>query len=157
MSRTKQELEQLKEIARMYYMQGEEQKEIAKRLSLSAVTISRWAKDGSWLEKKNGNAISRKELVNRILQSIERKIEELNSTNDPVIFDTIVTQLTKLSNTIEKLDKDTNIVTIMEVFRAFHEWMKSRMGYDNITPELLQTINRYQDMFINEQLTNNIK
>lgn len=138
-------------------MQGEEQKEIAKRLSLSAVTISRWAKDGSWLEKKNGNAISRKELVNRILQSIERKIEELNSTNDPVIFDTIVTQLTKLSNTIEKLDKDTNIVTIMEVFRAFHEWMKSRMGYDNITPELLQTINRYQDMFINEQLTNNIK
>lgn len=141
----------------MYYMQGEEQKEIAKRLSLSAVTISRWAKDGAWLEKKNGNAISRKELVNRILQSIERKIEELNSTNDPVIFDTIVTQLTKLSNTIEKLDKDTNIVTIMEVFRAFHEWMKSRMGYDNITPELLQTINRYQDMFINEQLTNNIK
>lgn len=69
MSRTKQELEQLKEIARMYYMQGEEQKEIAKRLSLSAVTISRWAKDGAWLEKKNGNAISRKELVNRILQS----------------------------------------------------------------------------------------
>lgn len=150
--KTKQQLEQLKELARMYYMEGDEQKEIALRVGVSVVTINRWVKDGGWQERRGGRAISRQELVKKILLSIDRKIEELSSTTDPTIYDTIVAQLTKLSASLEKLDKSTNIVTSMEVFRSFNEWMRSRMSQDDISPELLKTINKYQDQYINEKL-----
>ena len=38
---TKKELEQQKELARLYYMQGESQKVIANKVGVSAVTLGR--------------------------------------------------------------------------------------------------------------------
>ena len=54
---------------------------------------------------------------------------------------------------IEKLDKQTNVVTVIEVFSAYNRWLISRMELDpELTPELVKTMNRYQDIFIGEQL-----
>lgn len=148
---TKKELEQKKELARMYYMQGEDQKEIALKVDVSAVTISRWVNDGKWQELRAGQAVTRPELVNKILRTIDRLIERLENSDDPKALEVLVVQLSKLSSTIDKLDKKANIIDVIEVFMAFNKWMKFRMKSDNaVTPELLQTINRYQDLFINE-------
>ena len=154
--KTKQELEQLKELARMYYMQYEEQKEIAQKIGVSVVTISRWAKEGAWQERRGSHAISRQELVKKILLTIDRKIAELENAENQDMYDRIVQQLTKLSTTIEKLDKTTNIVTTMECFKAFNDWLKSRMNVEDIPAELIKTINKYQDLYINENLSTQI-
>ena len=56
---------------------------------------------------------------------------------------------------IEKLDKQTNIVTIIEVFTSFNQWLVSRMQVDSeLTPEVVKIINTYQDKFISEKLSN---
>ena len=63
-------------------------------------------------------------------------------------------KLAKLSTTIEKLDKKANVVDAIEVFMAFGKWMQYRSSFDSeITPELLKAINKYQDLYISEQIS----
>jgi uncharacterized protein YjcR len=45
---TKSELNQKKELARMYYMNGESQKSTAEKVGTSAQTINKWVVDGKW-------------------------------------------------------------------------------------------------------------
>lgn len=41
---------------------------------------------------------------------------------------------------------------------AFSKWMQFRMSFDDeITPELLKTINKYHDLYINELLAKQIQ
>ena len=41
----------------------------------------------------------------------------------------------------------------IDVFMAFTKWMEFRAQTDpDITPELLKTINRYQDLYITDQM-----
>ena len=55
------------------------------------------------------------------------------------------------SAAIEKLDRQTNLVTIIEVFAQYNNWLCSRMRLDpELTPELVNLMTKYQDIFINE-------
>jgi hypothetical protein len=64
-------------------------------------------------------------------------------------------KLSKLSSVIQKLDKQTNVVDAIEVFIAFSKWLEYRSKTDSqITPELLKTFNKYQDLYIAEQFKN---
>ena len=59
----------------------------------------------------------------------------------------------KFAATVERLDKKTSVVDVIEVFMAFSKWLQYRMSFDpNVTPELLKTINHYHDLFISEKL-----
>ena len=62
-------------------------------------------------------------------------------------------KLVKFAATVERLDKKTSVVDVIEVFMAFSKWLQYRMSFDpNVTPELLKTINNYNDLFISEKL-----
>ena len=62
-------------------------------------------------------------------------------------------EIIKVASAIEKLDKQTNIVTITEVFTAFNQWLVSRMQVDpGLTPEIVKIINTYQNKLIIEKL-----
>ena len=65
---TKKELEQKKELARMYYMNGDVQKVIAERVSVSEQTISSWVDKEGWAARRAGINVTRPELVNKALQ-----------------------------------------------------------------------------------------
>jgi hypothetical protein len=46
------------------------------------------------------------------------------------------------------------VVDAIEVFMAFGKWMQYRSSFDSeITPELLKAINKYQDLYISEQIS----
>ena len=61
--------------------------------------------------------------------------------------------LTKLSSAIKSLDKKANVVDTVEVFIAFSKWLEYRATIDTtVTPELLKTINKFQDMYLTEQV-----
>ena len=141
-----QQLEQAqrKEFARMLYMQGHTQKEIAEKVGVTRNTISAWINSEKWGELKAAKTITRKELVAKMLAKINEKLDADQWTSD---------EMAKATAAIEKLDKQTNVVTIIEVVSAYDTWLIARMKLDpELTPELVKVMNRYQDMFIGEQL-----
>lgn len=153
MTTNKKTLEEKKEYARLLFMQGDEQKVIAEKTGVSAVTINRWVREGGWKEHRAAANITRPELVNKLLHTIDRLIEQVMQSDDVDAMAGLGDKLAKLSTTIERLDKKASIVDVIEVFMAFSKWMQYRMEFDdNITPELLKTINHYHDLYISEQL-----
>ena len=46
-----------------------------------------------------------------------------------------------------------NVVDAIEVFMAFSKWIEYRSTIDpDVTPELVKAINKYQDLYITEQM-----
>lgn len=143
-----------KELARLYFMRGETQKSIANKVGVTEKTVSRWVDKEGWAEKRAAENITRPELVNKLLITINKLIEQVNESDDPDLISGLGDKLSKLSTTIEKLDKKANVVDAIEVFMAFGKWMQYRSSFDSeITPELLRAINKYQDLYISEQIS----
>lgn len=152
---TKAELEKKKSLARTLYMAGKEQAEIADQIDVSRQTLSKWANEGGWKEQRAATNVTRPELVNKLLLSIDTLITQVNASGDAMQIAGLGDKLAKMSSVIEKLDKKANVVDAIEVFMAFSEWMKFRAQTDkNITPELLKTFNHYHDLFISEKMSN---
>ena len=149
----KKEIETKKTLARSLYLSGMELGEIADQVGISRQSVSRWCADGGWKEARAAKNISRPELVNKLLLAIDNLIAQVNTSGDPEAIGTLADKLSKLSATIEKLDKKANVVDAIEVFMAFSKWLEYRSLTDpEGTPELIKAINRYQDKYIIEQM-----
>ena len=102
---------------------------------------------------KGGKNVTRPELVNKLLLTIDTLITQVNESNDPALVAGLGDKLAKLSAVIEKLDKKANVVDVIEVFMAFSKWIEYRSTIDpEVTPELVRAINKYQDLYITEQM-----
>ena len=149
------ETEKKKSLARSLYLSGMEQNEIAEKVEVSRITISRWVNNEGWKEARAAKNISRPELVNKLLFTIDGMIENVNKSNDPTLVGSLADKLSKLSSTIEKLDKKANVIDAIEVFMAFNRWIQDQASYDpEITPELIKAINKYQNKFLMERMQN---
>lgn len=149
---TRKENEQKKELARLYFMQGEDQKTIAVKVGVSETTLSRWATAGAWTEKRAGINITRPEIVNKNLVLIAKLLDKLNS-EDVSLADVgkIVDQISKLAAAIERIDKKASAVDAIEVFTAMNKWLELRLVWDkNITPQFMNTFSKYQELYVNE-------
>ena len=150
---TKAETEKKKSLARSLYLAGMEQNEIADKVEVSRVTISKWCNAGGWKEARAAKNVTRPELVNKLLLTIDKLITEVNKSEDPSLIAGLGDKLAKLSSVIEKLDKKANVVDAIEVFMAFSKWLEYRSTIDpTVTPELIKTINKFQDMYLTEQM-----
>lgn len=151
---TKQESENKKSLARQLYLSGLEMNEIADKIGVSRVTVSRWCATDGWKEARAARNITRPELVNKLLGTINTLIDQVNASKDPTLIAGLGDKLAKLSSVIEKLDKKANVVDSIEVFMAFSKWLEYRSITDpEVTPELIKVINRYQDKYIIEQMS----
>ncbi len=149
----KAELEKKKSTARALFLSGMEQAEIADKVGVSRVTISKWCTAEGWKETRAAKNITRPELVNKLLLTIDNLITQVNEANDPTLLGGLGDKLAKLSAVIEKLDKKANVVDAIEVFTAFSKWLKFRAETDpEVTVELIKQINHFQDMFIIESV-----
>lgn len=134
-------------------MSGMEQAEIAEKVDVSRVTISKWSTEGGWKEARAAKAVTRPELVNKLLVTIDNLITQVNESNNPDRIAGLGDKLAKLSSVIEKLDKKANVVDTIEVFMAFSKWLEYRSQNDpEVTPALMKVINKYQDLYITEQM-----
>lgn len=128
--------------------------EIAEQVGVSRQTLSKWANNEAWKEARAAKNISRTELVNKLLLAIDNLIEQVNASGDPEAIGTLADKLSKLSATIEKLDKKANVIDAIEVFMAFNRWIQDQACYDpEITPELIKAINKYQNKFLMEKMS----
>ena len=154
---TKKELEDKKDYARLLYMQGEQQKTIAEKAGVSPQTVTKWVNTGNWSEQRAAQNITRPELVNKLLRTVDKMIESVNTSEDPDAANGLGDKLAKFAATIEKLDKHTSIVDVIEVFMAFSKWLQFQAEFDeDITPELLKTINKYHNQYINYLMQNKL-
>lgn len=150
----KNELERKKQLGRSLYMSGMELSEIAEQIGVSRQSISKWCASDGWKEARAAKSISRPELVNKLLLAIDNLISQVNQSGDPEAIGTLADKLSKLSATIEKLDKKANVIDAIEVFMAFNKWIQDQACYDpDITPELIKAINKYQNKFLMEKMS----
>ena len=153
MRMTKADTEKKKSLARSLYLAGMEQTEIAEKVDVSRVTISKWCNADGWKEARAAKSVTRPELVNKLLLTIDTLITQMNASNDATLIAGLGDKLAKLSAVIEKLDKKANVVDAIEVFMAFSKWIEFRSAVDpEVTPELIKAINKYQDLYITEQM-----
>lgn len=153
MRMTKADTEKKKSLARSLYLAGMEQTEIAEKVDVSRVTISKWCNAEGWKEARAAKSVTRPELVNKLLLTIDTLITQVNASDDPTLIAGLGDKLAKLSAVIEKLDKKANVVDAIEVFMAFSKWIEFRSAVDpEVTPELIKAINKYQDLYITEQM-----
>ncbi len=150
---TKADNEKKKSLARALYMSGMEQTEIAEKVGVSRITVSRWATAEAWKEARAAKSVTRPELVNKLLLAIDKLISQVNESEDPELLAGLGDKLAKLSSVIEKLDKKASVVDNIETFIAFTKWLEFRATTDSeITPEFLKKLNKYQDLFLSEQM-----
>lgn len=144
--------EQKKELARLYYMQGESQKKIALNLSVTEATVSKWAKEGNWQIRRAAINITRPELVNKTLLLINSLLDKVNEAENPIEeFGAIADRISKLAATVERLDKKTNLVTVMEICSSFEKWLVVRSRFDKeVTDAFIRKVNEYQQYYIND-------
>lgn len=151
---TKAELERKKDLARALFLSGLEQTEIADKVGVSRVTISKWCVADGWKEARAAKNITRPELVNKLLLTIDKLIQQVYDSEDPNLISSLGDKLSKLASVIQKLDKQANVVFAIEVFMAFSKWLEYRAKTDpDVTPELIKAINKYQDKFLIESMS----
>ena len=144
---SKNEVEKIKELARMYYLNGDTQKLVAEKEGKSRVTINKWVAEGGWDAMRVAKTITRKEIVTKMMQEANKKLEEGKLTFD---------EMSKLAASIDKIDRQTNAITIYEVMTTYNEWLVVRKGVDKErTAELVRAMNYYQDVFLSEHVSKN--
>lgn len=152
----KAESENKKALGRTLFLSGMELTEIAERISVSRQTVSKWANSEGWKEARAAKNITRPELVNKLLLTIDKLITSVNESDDPTLIAGLGDRLAKLSSVIEKLDKKANVVDAIEVFMAFNRWIQDKASNDpEITPALIKAINKYQNEFLMEKMSPN--
>ena len=150
---TKRELETKKELARMYYMQGETQKSIALKTGVSEQTVGKWVEKEGWAAKRAGMNITRPELVNKSLAALNKILDQVYESNDMELIGALPDKLVKFAAAIEKLDKKSNIVSVMDAFMSFSGWVQKRASYDReVTTDFILTLTKYQDLYVNEHI-----
>ena len=150
----KRDMEKARHLARVLYMNGEQGKEIADKVGVSQVTISRWIRDNRWKELRAARSVTRPELVNKLLAQIDTLLDNAALEDKPDAIAGVADRLSKLAAIVEKLDKKANVVDSVEVFMAFNDWLEIRSKLDkDLNVSLRQAINRYQDAYINEQMS----
>ncbi|MDR1865985.1 MAG: terminase [Bacteroidales bacterium] len=150
---TKKELDTKRELARMYYMQGETQKSVAEKTGMSEQTVSRWADREEWAQKRAGMNITRPELVNKSLMALNRILDQVQASDDLELVASLPDKLSKFAAAIEKLDRKGNIVHVIESFLSFSKWLEERKTFDReLKPEIILAVSKYQDLYINEHI-----
>ena len=149
---TKKDNENKRELAKMLYVGGSEVAEIAERVGVSRQSVSAWINKNGWKELRAARSITRPELVNKLLVTINNLIEDVNTGDDPTSVSGLADKLVKLSSVIERLDKKANIVQTVDVFMAFTDWVEYQAKSDpEVTVAFMKVLNRLHNEFLLER------
>ena len=140
------------ELARVLYMSGMATEEIADKVGVVRQTVSRWVNTLGWKEMRAASSITRPELINKVLVSINNLLDKANEMGDDEAAAGLGDKLIKLANAIEKLEKKTSVVDRVDTLIDFEGWLlKNRELYPELTPEVTRLVNRLHTDYLNEQ------
>lgn len=132
----------------LYLRENLTQLEIAERVGVSRVTVSKWVRDGKWEEQKAGITLTRQEQV----ANLYRQVAEINRTiatrheGERFPNSKEADILGKLSAAIRNMEQETGIADIISVLTAFIEWLRP------LDLDKAKEITRFADAFIKDKL-----
>ena len=110
------------------------QKEIAEKVGVSEVTLSKWVNDGNWNKLKTSLVMTKQEQLARLYNQVselnsaieqrEKGHRHANSREADVIA--------KLSKAIKSLESDISLAEVINVFVAFNEFCRSVTSLDEV-------------------------
>jgi DNA-binding transcriptional regulator LsrR (DeoR family) len=148
MGRKKNEIQQIKDHAKILFLhENLTQKEIAGRVHISEVSLSRWINEERWESLKVSITITREEQ----LKNLYRQLSELNKAiaeRPEVKYATAVEAdtISKLASAINKMESDIGVADIVSVGKSFIGWVRS---YD---VKKAQEITPLFDLFLKDSL-----
>ena len=120
---------QKQDLARLLYIRGvvESQEELAARVGVTPVTISRWKARGNWEGFKKSMLVSRQDQLRRLydqLDELTAKIEE-RPKGERYANNKEADIQSKLTGSIRTLETDIGVDEVVDVFKKFFDWMRS--------------------------------
>jgi len=119
-------MQQLRELAKMLFIhESLTQKEIAGRIGVSEVTISKWANADNWDSLKVSITITKEEQLKNLYRQLSAINEVIADRPDRRYATTTEADLIcKLANAIDKMETDIGVSDIVSVGKKFIDWMR---------------------------------
>lgn len=119
--------QQKKDFAKTLYLteKGITQKEIATRVGVTEATVSKWVREDGWERLRSSIVGGREDLLGWLhaqLNAIREAVESRQECN--YVSSKEADTITKLTNSIKKLETETNITHKVEVGRQFLVWLR---------------------------------
>lgn len=146
----RKDLSNAKEVARQLYLNSNmKQKEIAERLSVSEVTVSRWAKAGQWETLKKNLLTSKYQRLGELyteLEEFNRMIKEKEGYKVATSHEADARR--KLIMDIKQLEGEYSISNVMTIGMEFCDFVKK--ADDSRASEILDLYNAFVNDTINK-------
>ena len=132
----------------LYLRENLTQQEIAERVGVSRVTVSKWVRDGKWEEQKAGLTLTRQEQV----ANLYRQVAEINRTiakraeGERFPNSKEADILGKLSAAIRNMEQEAGIADVISVLTSFIEWLRP------LDLDKAKELTRLADAFIKDRL-----
>lgn len=119
--------QQKKDFAKTLYLTEKNitQKEIAARVGVTEATVSKWVREEGWERLRSSIIGGREDLLGWLhaqLNAIREAVENRKECN--YVSSKEADTITKLTNSIKKLETETNITHKVEVGRQFLVWLR---------------------------------
>ncbi len=138
---------QRKELAQTLYTRNQyTQKEVAKLVGVSEVTMSKWVNEGKWNAIKMSLTVSRQERISDTILQLGELDNAIKSRPEGQRYPTSKEADTrrKLTADLEALEKDMGATEIFNVSTAMLTWL------NKFNPEEAKRISGYFDAFIKD-------
>jgi len=123
---TKKEMQDKRDHAKLLFIHEQlNQKEIAARIKVSEVTISKWANADSWDGLRVSITITKEEQ----LKNLYRQLAEMNKAiaerdDKKYASSSEADAISKLATAIDKMESDVGIADIVSVAKKFLTWLR---------------------------------
>lgn len=139
--------QQKKDWAKLLYMQGELQsKQIAEKVGINPVTMSKWNKEGNWDMLRAAITTTREEQVRNMYMQIAEINKVIAARPDKYATSAEADTINKLSAAINKMEGEYGIADIISVSKQILFWLRKR------DPEKAIELSYYFDEFVKEKL-----
>nr|DAP56148.1 MAG TPA: Protein of unknown function (DUF1804) [Caudoviricetes sp.] len=139
--------QQKKDWAKLLYMQGELQsKQIAEKVGINPVTMSKWSKEGNWDMLRAAITTTREEQVRNMYMQIAEINKVIAARPDKYATSAEADTINKLSAAINKMEGEYGIADIISVSKQILFWLRKR------DPEKAIELSYYFDEFVKEKL-----
>ncbi len=134
------------DLARRLYFDKIPLKEIAERIEVTPQTLTKWKKKGGWQERRNAEILSPKTLYNKLLKQLDELIEQ----GDPLHT---ADAISKICKQVKDLQRESTLDDTIQSLTEFGDWLIHNGKELRCEKVFLQQLTRYQDIYIQEQIS----
>lgn len=136
-----------KKVAEVLYLTGEHTfVEIGEMLSVSEKTVRLWAKAANWEKLRASRMITPQRLLDDLYMLVNQIVEKINNREDRIATPDESLAISRLADSIKKMQTDVGIVEIVGVGTRFINFMRQ------IDLDKAKEVAKFFDAFLKDQV-----